>query len=305
MKHLVDGLESDDCVPDGRDERSPLAGALRAVIGANLPAGASGVAGWLELTLGITRNSAYRKLRGESAFTDGELAQIARALKLSLNRLLIELADALDQGGAELAARTTLGGVPVGVRIRTGSPVRQPTPGQLVAVQRDGQWEAVEGGHVRPGEATFSLQSLRFEGPRRPRVALLDDEPAVVDLAAELMTEYGWDCDKFTASEGLLQALPVTRYDALVLDWRLARGDTCESIVEAVRSAPDGIDTPVFVITGQLGTGPHNNLLRDLERLVQTYKVSPKEKPVNWGLLVVEMNARANLGPVGGVAGSA
>ena len=305
MKHLVDDLGSDDSVPGGRDERSPLAGALRAVIGANLPAGASGVAGWLEQTLGIARNSAYRKLRGESAFTDGELSQIARALKLSLNRLLIELAEALDQGGSELAARTTLGGVPVAVRIRTGSPLRHPAPGQPVAVQRDGQWEVVESGQVRPAEATFSLQSLRFDGPRRPRVALLDDEPAVVDLAAELMTEYGWDCDKFTASEGLLRALPVTRYDALVLDWRLARGDTCESIVEAVRSAPDGIDTPVFVITGQLGTGPHNNLLRDLERLVQTYKVSPKEKPVNWGLLVVEMNARANLGPVGGVAGSA
>ncbi len=78
-------------------------------------------------------------------------------------------------------------------------------------------------------------------------IALLDDEPAFRRAMARLLHAYGYDSVPFATAKALLRAVPVQRFDCILLDLSMPDMDGLEVLaaLRAMRDVP-----PVIVVTG-------------------------------------------------------
>lgn len=279
--------------PGDAPTRSPLAAVMRRTL-ERLVQGpeARSVVPWLRDTLQMSHTVAWRKLAGQAYFTDEDLARIAQRLRMPLSQFLMELALSDEH---HRSATVPVAGNELPGSVRLGERVR-PVRGTCVAVQREGAWRVVDGHEVRAEEAAYRVLSvLTHPGPARPRIALLDDDADITSLAADLLAELGFDADCFATAAQLRQALAERHYDALVVDWFLAGGETSEALIREVREHPRspageaGRPVPIFIITGQLASRGEQ-AISALGQIVATYQCKPREKPVRWGLLAAELN---------------
>lgn len=290
MPKTQEPVTSSTSRPGDPASRSPLAPAVRRTL-ERLVRGPDvrSVVAWLRDTLQMSHTVAWRKLAGQAAFTDDDLARIALRLRMPLSQLLLELvlSDEDHRSASVPVAGSELpGSVRLGERVRA---VR----GQCVAVQREGAWRVLDGSEVRAGEEAFRVLGLIARaGPARPRIALLDDEADITALAADLLAELGFDADCFATAAEMRQALATRHYDALVVDWFLSGGETSEALIREVRESQqvlNGALMPIFIITGQLATRGEL-AISALGEIVAAYQCKPREKPVRWGLLAAELS---------------
>ena len=279
--------------PGDAAARSPLAPAVRRTL-ERLVQGpeARSVVAWLRDTLQMSHTVAWRKLAGQAYFTDEDLARVAARLRMPLSQFLMELALS---DGEHRSATVPVAGNELPASVWLGERVR-PVRGTCVAVQREGAWRVVDGHEARTDEAAYRVLSVVTQpGPARPRIALLDDDTNVTSLAADLLAELGFDADCFATAAQMRQGLAVRHYDALVVDWFLAGGETSEALIREVRESGSGPQgeagraVPIFIITGQLATRGEQ-AISALGEIVARYHCKPREKPVRWGLLAAELN---------------
>jgi DNA-binding response OmpR family regulator len=92
------------------------------------------------------------------------------------------------------------------------------------------------------------------------KVLVVDDEPTILDLLYEYLSETGYECVKATTGEEALKSLSQDRYDVMLLDLKLP-GITGIDVIKKVKSIYPG--TAVIVVTG---TG-------DIQTVVEAIKV--------------------------------
>ena len=80
----------------------------------------------------------------------------------------------------------------------------------------------------------------------RPRVFIIDDEPAVVESITEILTEAGYECEGSTDPRAGLERFETFLPDVLLLDIRMPQMDGFE-VFEAIRKRDP--DVPVIIIT--------------------------------------------------------
>jgi excisionase family DNA binding protein len=81
----------------------------------------------------------------------------------------------------------------------------------------------------------------------RPRVLVVDDEPAVRDLLAKALAGADYDVDVAVDGASAVEHLRSRVYDLLITDLRMPGMDGLSVIRQARRTAPD---LPVIIITG-------------------------------------------------------
>jgi DNA-binding response OmpR family regulator len=81
------------------------------------------------------------------------------------------------------------------------------------------------------------------------KLAILDDDPVILESVVTLMTAAGHQCQPFNRSNLLLQALRQENYDMFVLDWNLPDLSGV-SVVEWIRNHLGGA-VPVLLLTSR------------------------------------------------------
>jgi CheY-like chemotaxis protein len=277
--------------PDTSQRPSPLAGAIKALIEEKLPANVASAAEWMSMALGMKAGtSSYRKLR-LGRYTDGELQTLADALHMTLPELLMDVARRLAAGSEEaVTAYIRINEETMRARVFLNEDTAPWMPDALVVAKREGKWWVVSAAQSKGCQEVRGIASIVHDRDPKPRVALLDDDRDLIDFAKELLEAQGWLCSAFRTSRALAETLRTTAYDAFVLDWQLAQGETCESIVRSIRRRPDGEAVPILLITGAVESDGGSRT-DAVTQLVRNYRVMVKQKPVNWRLLAGEMEA--------------
>jgi len=81
----------------------------------------------------------------------------------------------------------------------------------------------------------------------RPRILVVDDEPAVRDLMVKYLSERNWQVDAAHDGPSALECLKEAEYDLLITDLRMPGMDGLSVIREARRRS---VAIPVIVVTG-------------------------------------------------------
>jgi CheY-like chemotaxis protein len=277
--------------PDTSQRPSPLASAIKGLIEEKLPNNAASAAEWMSTVLGMKAGtSSYRKLR-LGRYSDSELQTLADALKMTLPELLMDVARRLATGSEEaVTAYILLNGETMRARVFLNEDTAPWMPESLVVAKREGKWWVVSAAQSAGCEEVRGIASIVHDRASKPRVALLDDDRDVIDFGKELLEAQGWLCSAFRTSRSLAESLRTTTYNAFVLDWQLAQGETCESIVRTIRRREGGEAVPILLITGAV-EADGGSRTEAVTQLVKNYRVLVKQKPVNWRLLAGEMEA--------------
>ena len=82
------------------------------------------------------------------------------------------------------------------------------------------------------------------------RVALLDDDPVVLEAVSELLTRAGHQCVTFERGRQLIRALHQERFDLFVLDWNIPDLSGV-SVLEWIRNQI-GNTPPVLILTSRI-----------------------------------------------------
>jgi len=81
----------------------------------------------------------------------------------------------------------------------------------------------------------------------RPRILVVDDEPAVRDLMVKYLSERNWQVDAAPDGLSALECLRDSEYDLLITDLRMPGMDGLSVIREARRRS---VAIPIIVVTG-------------------------------------------------------
>ena len=123
---------------------------------------------------------------------------------------------------------------------------------------------------VPPGRNVVALTEPA-PAPWTLRIALVDDNPAVLTALAWSLRAVGHEVVEARAGGALLAALAGQAPDLLISDYRLAGGDTGLDVVHAVRAACDA-HLPAIVVTGDTDPG--------LMRGIDDPRIAVHHKPV-------------------------
>lgn len=91
-----------------------------------------------------------------------------------------------------------------------------------------------------------------------PTVAIVDDDEAVREALADLLTVSGFTCYTFAGAASFLAALRTDRFDCLVTDIRMPEMNGIE-LIEHLRD--DGARLPVIVLSSVLDQKTHARAL--------------------------------------------
>ncbi len=107
--------------------------------------------------------------------------------------------------------------------------------------------------------STLEAEALPPRAPDLPRgrderILIIDDEPALLELAEEILAGLGYQVAGFTSSEAALETMlsAPDRFDAVLSD-EVMPGLTGTQVAMRLREA--GIDLPVVIVTGYGGPG--------------------------------------------------
>lgn len=114
------------------------------------------------------------------------------------------------------------------------------------------------------------------------RVALLDDDPHLLELAGGALRDAGFACHGYRLSKDLLFDLKRESFDLLVLDWLMPDVPGIE-VVRALRKLP-GSQVPILFVTAR---DSESDVIEGLEAGADDYMV----KPIRPGELVARVRA--------------
>lgn len=127
----------------------------------------------------------------------------------------------------------------------------------------------------------------------KPRILCIDDQPENVRIRAMLLEQFGCEVTTVADHHSTLQAVSRQRFDLLVIDYHLARGETGEEIARDIRVLRP--DLPLIMLTGDSklpdsaaesvdavlikGVSNPRALLDLVEKLVPGAKLRPRHAP--------------------------
>ena len=80
----------------------------------------------------------------------------------------------------------------------------------------------------------------------KPRVAVLDDEPRMVDIIGMVLRRQGYEVETFSEPDAVLEAVEKRPFDVLLTDLRMPGMDGVEVLGRALEIDPE---LPVILIT--------------------------------------------------------
>ena len=92
--------------------------------------------------------------------------------------------------------------------------------------------------------------------PIKPWILLVEDEPEIVEVVTEALTEEGFRVTSCSKAAQALRLMNNQKYDCLLLDNQLEQG-TGEQVLAAVRKEKTNLNyaTPALMVSGQLDQG--------------------------------------------------
>lgn len=244
---------------------------------------------------GVSPSQARRKLRG-SMWSFGEVLTVVRHFGAALDQVFSGSPNtdiAYDSGAAgafvpalqeaaflmeklELPCLVRLGALAVGT----------PADNELLTAQKQDVWyvglkKQLERHHV--SEPFYRADQVLLT-PAQPqsgiRIAILDDDFNTSETLGEWFNAAGYAATAFTASEQLM-ASKINNYDAFVVDFLLAGGDSSRATIKQIRHTLP--DAPIVLLTGKLRDGKVSEA--DLTTMLRTANVTFFEKPVRPSVL--------------------
>jgi len=254
-------------------------------------------------TLGVDRSQAYRRLKGDVAWSHADLQTLVAVHGGTLEALLPDrsadtvtatLTDAVAAAPPPAlpepsppapaarpwvaglqAARAHLAPRPLSALLLPGAALAPGDACELVAVHTAAGWEVFLQGDQPEGSLCHAVDSLVLRSQPHLQIALLEDDTLAADALAEALRLQGVHTRCFASRAALLGALDQLDVDAFVLDWLLPDGPA-DGVIEAVRAARPL--SPVVVVTGALRVDM--GLEVTLQALAARWNVSTLDKPV-------------------------
>lgn len=81
------------------------------------------------------------------------------------------------------------------------------------------------------------------------RIAILDDDTAMVSAVSDVLTAFGFSVNAFSSARDLIADMHPGHYQAFILDWNL-EGSTCLPLISSLRTTPSYENVPVFILSG-------------------------------------------------------
>jgi DNA-binding response OmpR family regulator len=106
-----------------------------------------------------------------------------------------------------------------------------------------------------------------------PRIAVIDNDRTLVDLAAELFLDQGWDSDTYLEGSGAVRALSLKPPDVIILDLFLDGPETGWDILQRLKIDATTRDVPVIIWSGAV------DRLRDKEDWLLAQGIPTLGKP--------------------------
>lgn len=188
-------------------------------------------AGEIQAALGLSYNSAHRRLNTPHEWTVEDLAKVANRLGESLPDLFNAKRD-----GEGLSTVVVLGAesFPCTVWLAEASNADIVTP--FVAVEEQGRLVVRLARQVELKAMARPITCLRFLSERRRKIAVLDDDQDVVEENCAYLVASGFEATAFRTIQGLREALNDARpFDGFIVDWLIGKNDA-RSILAQIRA---------------------------------------------------------------------
>ena len=211
---------------------------------------------------GTSRQTIFRKFRGEKEWTLSDLETIATRFGVTVEALTAPSgAFAGEPAVLRIPKCPPRGKVVIGELLEPGD------ISDLVAVKdAAGGWEVYPRSMAPRGVDRWAVKALMLHSPPYIRVALLEDDANAAEALCEAFVDHGIQATSFSSIDTFLAALAGGRFQAFVLDWSIGRGEsqTAEPALAEIRAFEDrsrsalraGLTTPlpapVFITTGTL-----------------------------------------------------
>ena len=244
---------------------------------------------------GVSPSQARRKLRG-SMWSFDEVLTVVRHFGASLDQVFsgsphVSIAGNSVSPGAfvpalqdatflmeklELPCLVRLGALVVGA----------PTDDELLTAQKQDVWyvgikKQLSRHHI--SEPFYRADQVLLT-PAQPQpaihIAILDDDIGTTETLGEWFNATGYAATAFNSSEQLL-ASEIKNYDAFVVDFMLAGGDSSQATIKQIRQMLP--DAPIVLLTGKLRDGKVSEA--ELTTMLRTANVAFFEKPVRPSVL--------------------
>lgn len=237
----------------------------------------------------LSPSQARRKLQGAN-WSFGEVLAVVRRFGVSLDKVFSSLPQdgvAHAEGGTaqslpmqdavfmmdkwQMPCRVRLGAMVVGAVGNDELLTAQSPQGWVVSTFGQLDRLGVEGHRYRADQVLLTPPP----GKSAIRIAILDDDFGVSETLADWFGAAGYVAAAFSSGDQLL-ASGITNYDAFVVDFMLAGGDSSAAVINTIRlTLPDA---PIVLLTGKLRDGKVSE--SDLTTMLRTSNVTFFEKPV-------------------------
>ena len=243
---------------------------------------------------GLSLSQARRKLRG-AVWSFEEVLAVVQRFGASLDQVFSDTPHAgvaqapLSPGASALLqqdATFLMDKLALPCRVRLGALSIGAPGGELLTAQNHEVWyvgtkeqlerQRVKGPYYRADQVLLMPSTVK----PRIRIAILDDDIGTSETLGEWFNAAGYAATAFTSCEQLL-ASQIGNYDAFVVDFMLAGGDSSQTIISHIRQVLPG--APIVLLTGKLRDGQISE--SDLTTILRTASVIFFEKPVRPSVL--------------------
>lgn len=214
--------------------------------------------------LGIQYKSAKQKLDGQRGVKFGEVQKI------------------YDYFREKLSKRTSHNGLFIAndMHIRCNievddEEVLRQEPGVNYAFKDRGLWVV---NHTSNQIHKDLKKVIKMEVLPPPKIAILDNDPEILELMESVSNRYGIDSTLFKTKAELLEQMKKNTFDAYVIDWLLDYEINTAEVVKTVRAGSD--EVPVILLTGQLDQ--HEN---EIACAIAQYGIELIEKPTRVNII--------------------
>ena len=103
--------------------------------------------------------------------------------------------------------------------------------------------------HIWTAKMDIRVHARKQPGAQTATVLIVDDDPATVDIFAQVLRLEGYEVRTALSAEGGMRAVHASRPDAILVDFRLPVANGVE-FLRRLRACEGHRDTPVAVVTG-------------------------------------------------------
>lgn len=248
-------------------------------------------AAWVARLCNISVSQARRKLQGAGWLFD-EVLTLAQHHALSLDDLARDGTASPGASAPMAQGELLLEGGHSTCQVQIGHLLapREQDRTALQAVRDGEQWRVGSASALRrlhPQAPRYAVQRLLLSPvpPRAPlRVAVVDDDLLTAESLCDWFDEAGGKGQAFASAAALL-ATDLQQFDAYVVDYILAAGQSSEALIRLLRSQRP--QAPIVLLTGRLRDGTASE--DSLTALMRSLKVMFFEKPVRPAVLATAL----------------